>query len=83
MYSVLRVGSQPVSWSESIVQSSSGLPGQPMLSTGVLTSGTSRSAVPPSPAPPHFPRPWHPQILKIIRGLYQSLEPEQIPQFHF
>lgn len=59
MYSVLRVGSQPVSRSKSIVQSSSGLPGQPMLSTGVLTSGSSRSAAPPPPppAPPHFPRP--------------------------
>lgn len=75
MYSILRVGSQPVSWSEWIMQSSSGLPGQPMLSTEVLTGSSSLSAVPVS----HFPRPWHSQILKITRGL----EPKQIPQFHF
>lgn len=48
MYSILRVGSQPVSWSEWIVQSSSGLPGQPMLSTGVLTGSSSLSAAPVS-----------------------------------
>lgn len=46
MYSVLRAGSQPVSWSEWIVQSSSGLSGQPMLSTGVLTGSSSLSAAP-------------------------------------
>lgn len=30
----------------------------------------------------HYLRFWHHQILKIMRGLYQSLEPNQIPQFH-
>lgn len=66
IYSILRAGSQPVSWIE---QSSPGLPGQPVLNTGVLTSGVSSlSAAPVS----HFPRPWHPRILKIMRGLYQT-----------